>query len=95
MSILPTNPSGAAADGQRARVVADAVVSAYIHEIARAGAGARRGVGRNADSRDDGAGVMARAARTHACAGARRTSPRLVAPKPQLARRRHPRVQTA
>jgi hypothetical protein len=85
MSILTTNPSRAAADGQRARVVADAVVSAYIHEIA--GAGARRGVVRN----DDAAGVLARPVRTQACEGARRS----FAPKPQFARRRHPRMQAA
>jgi hypothetical protein len=97
MSIITTNPPRAAADGQRARVVTDAVVSSYIHEIARAGAVARRGVEQVAG--DDTAGVMARPARPHECAGAGCTSapaPRLVGRKPQSARRRYARgVQTA
>jgi hypothetical protein len=83
MSTLTTIPPRAAADGQRARVVTDAVVSAYIHEIARAGAAARQRVQRVADDRDD---VIA--SRAQVCASAGRTSTsRLIARKPQSARR--------
>jgi hypothetical protein len=70
MPVLASSPVRNAIDGQRARVVTDAVISAYIHEVARAGGVARRGVERAAENRDDTAGVMARSAR---CNGARRT----------------------
>lgn len=35
MTTIIATPPRAAADGQRARVASDAVVSAYIHELAR------------------------------------------------------------
>jgi hypothetical protein len=70
MSILASSPIRDVTDGQRARVVSDAVISAYINEVAQAGVVARRRVERVAETRD-AAGVVARSAR---CMGSRRSS---------------------